>query len=260
MNDFTEITYGLNLIRKAFSGSIGEKFRDVVDGIFPETINDAQELLSVWESDWEMETYIACLSVHEPSEDKNGRLSMWRAYGDVALVVNSKPFITEGGQNGLFSLPVSYWTADEYEERLAKTVDAIHENRAFLKSLGKDRLAHAIYGMSLLVAMGTKHPGFSEEQEWRIIHRPFESPKNVLRKKTVVLEGVAQEIYALPLEHIPGEGLFHADIPSLIDRIIIGPTDHAYINVRAFSGILDGLGVENANDKIVASDIPLRSN
>ena len=82
MNDFSEISYGLELIQAVFSGHEGKRFRDAVEDIFRGTVEKADKLLSGWESDWRLETYIACVSLHDPSEDKRGRLSMWRAYGD----------------------------------------------------------------------------------------------------------------------------------------------------------------------------------
>ncbi len=47
MNDFSEISYGLGLIRAIFSGPEGERFRNAVEGIFPGTIEKAEKLLSV---------------------------------------------------------------------------------------------------------------------------------------------------------------------------------------------------------------------
>lgn len=76
MNDFSEISYGIELIRSVMSGPEGERFRDAVESIFEGTIQKADELLAGWERDWRLETFIACVSRHKKSEDMRGRLSM----------------------------------------------------------------------------------------------------------------------------------------------------------------------------------------
>lgn len=76
MNDFSEINYGLSLVKSVFSGPEGDRFRNAVEDIFPGAIKKADELFSVWEHDLRLETYIACVSLHGVTEDKQGRLSM----------------------------------------------------------------------------------------------------------------------------------------------------------------------------------------
>jgi hypothetical protein len=57
----------------------------------------------------------------------------------------------------------------------------------------------------------------------------------------------------------PENGLLGADIPSLIDRIIIGPTAYPYVSYQAFAAVLQGLGVQDAGERVIVSDIPLRT-
>jgi hypothetical protein len=80
-----------------------------------------------------------------------------------------------------------------------------------------------------------------------------------MEKRVEVLGGVPQVVYALPLRDDPDNGLFGADIPSLLDRIIVGPTNYPYVTMRAFQSVLEDLDVEDFKKKVVASDIPLRS-
>ena len=54
---------------------------------------------------WQFETYISCLSLHEPWEDRIGRLSMWRAYGDVALIINNTPLTAVTDRLGVYLDP-----------------------------------------------------------------------------------------------------------------------------------------------------------
>lgn len=259
MNDYSEISYGLRLIQKTFSGPVGARFRESVNDIFEGTIEKVEKNLSDWESDWELETYIACISLHDQAEDKSGRLSMWRAYGDTAIVVKNTPMIAMTDLLGVYSVPVMYLSGEDYESRVDKITDAILMNRKYLKDLGQDTLVTYIHHMLFHTAIGTKHPGFAEEKEWRLYYRPNERLSSAMIPQTVVVSGVPQIVYALPLRNAPEKGLHGADIPSLLDRIIIGPTEHPYVSVRAFKAILEKLGVQDIDGKVVASDIPLRS-
>lgn len=259
MNDFSEISYGLKLIRSVFSGPEGERFRDAVDNIFPSTMQKAVELMSGWESDWRFETYIACVSIHDPKEDKRGRLSMWRAYGDTALVVNNTPMTAVTDLLAVFSIPVLYLSEDELTGYLSKITDSIQKNRGYLKSLGQDTLVGYIHQMLLRFAIAIKHPGFEEEKEWRLYYRPSERKSPGMIKETVVLNGVPQNVYKLRLADDPQNGLHGADIPSLLDRIIIGPNEFPYVSYKAFVDILEELEVTDAANKVVLSDIPLRA-
>ena len=258
MNDFSEISYGLELIRTVFSGSEGKRFRDAVESVFPGTIQQAEELLSSWASDWQFETYIACVSIHNPNEDNSGRLSMWRAYGNVALVINNTPMTAITDQLGVFSIPVLYLSNKELNALLSQITDAILKNSIYLQEKGQKELVAYIHNMLFRFAIATKHPGFKEEKEWRLYYRPSESNSPCMTAETVVLSGVPQKIYKLRLAHEPQNGLFHADIPSLLNRVIIGPTEFPYISYKAFVDVLSDLSVENSGKKVIISDIPLR--
>ncbi|WP_170367994.1 DUF2971 domain-containing protein [Ruegeria arenilitoris] len=258
MNDFSEISYGLQLIRSVFSGLEGNRFREAVEDIFPGTIEKSDKLLSGWEQDWQLETYIACVSLHNPEEDRRGRLSMWRAYGDTALVFKNTPMAAVTDLLAVYSIPVLYLSVEGLTGHLAKITDAILINRKYLQSLGQETLVAYIHNMLFRFAIATKHPGFEEEQEWRLFYRPTERTSPEMTEETVVLGGVPQKVYKLRLANEPDNGLHGADIPSLLDRIIIGPTQYPYVSYSAFVGVLEELGVPDAHEKVVLSDIPLR--
>ncbi len=266
MNDFSEITYGLSLVEETIYGEVGIEFRAAIDEIASGTISTVEEIINQQADDWKLETYFACISHHLKTENEAGRLSMWRAYGDTAIVINNGPLLASTDLLGVFSTPVIYQSREKYESQLIEVTASIRENREFLKSLGKDNLVLSIYCMCFFTAIASKHPGFSEEREWRIFYRPndkllgtaIKPGASLIKAETVVRNGIPQKIYKLPLKSIPEAGLHNADIPTLLDRIIIGPTRHPYVTVKAFEDILEKLGVQNIGDKIVVSDIPLR--
>jgi hypothetical protein len=259
MNDYSEISYGLDLIRTVFNGDEGKRFREAIEDIFPGTMQKAEELHLGWARDWLLETYIACVSVHSPEEDRRGRLSMWRAYGNTALVVNNRPMIAVTDLLAVYSMPVLYLSLDELTGHLAKITNAVLIDRKYLQELGQETLVVYVHNMLFRFAIATKHPGFEEEREWRLYYRPTEAVSPGMTEEIVVLNGIPQKVFKLGLEDAPEKGLHGADIPSLIDRIIIGPTAYPYVSHQAFTGVLKGLGVQDAGAKVIVSDIPLRT-
>lgn len=259
MNDYSEISYGLDLIRSVFSGDEGARFRESIEDIFPGTIEKVEALLSGWERDWQLETYIACVSVHSPDEDRRGRLSMWRAYGNTALVVNNTPMTAVTDKLAVYSMPVLYLSVDELTGHLAKITNAVLIERKYLQGLGQETLVAYVHEMLFRFAIATKHPGFKEEKEWRLYYRPTQAVSPGMTPEVVVLGGIPQTVYKLRLANDPESGLHGADIPSLIDRIIIGPTAYPWVSYSAFNEVLASLGVVDAFSKVIVSDIPLRT-
>lgn len=259
MNDYSEISYGLNLIRRVFSGNKGERFKTAVDVIFPATIEQVGNLLNTWESDWRFETYLACVSIHEPFEDAFGRLSMWRAYGDTALVVNSKPMASVTDELGVFSFPVNYFSEDDFRQHLDEITDQILINRFYLQDLGQKSLITLIHRMLFRIAISTKHPGFAEEREWRLCYRPNEQKSQMMSADVCTLGGVPQRVFKLNLAAEAYRDQFETDMPNLLEKLIIGPASFPYMRHQAFTEALTKRGLKDAAKKVVISSIPLRN-
>jgi len=259
MNDYSEISYGLDLMRKVFSGEAGVQFKKAIEEIHTGTINDVDQLITAWERDWRLETYIACISTHCREEDENGRLSMWRAYGNTALVIKNTPMVAITDKLNVHSIPVLYMNEKDLFKYISIVTKAIIANISYLRGLGKNTLIGYLHHMLLRFAIGTKHPGFAEEKEWRLFYRPTEKLSPAMEEEIVVLDGVPQKIYKLPLAHEPEKGLYGADISSLLDRIIIGPTEFPYVSYQAFSSVLATAKVKDAPHKVFISEIPLRT-
>ena len=260
MNDRTEISYGLNLIKKVLSGPDGDKFWEAIYKVFnsEDVILDATKVLDEWEFDWRFETYLFCGSLHDQSENKTGRLSMWRAYGDIALVFAEHQSSMGLDKLGVSSILVSYINEDELVNRLRRVTYGIQKHCERLNLLGKEKLTVCVWFMILLYAIGTKHPGFSEEKEVRLYFRPNEIPEKIMERRQVVINEIPQEIWVFPLVNRPEIGFDHFDLPSILDRIIIGPTPYPYVSMKTFRTELNEAGVNNLEKRVVLSDIPLR--
>ena len=259
MNDFSEIAYGLTLITTAFAGEAGVRFKTAVEAVHPGAMNQVDELLSSWNNDWRFETYLACVSLHRGTEDRSGRLSMWRAYGDTALVIHNTPMMAITDRLGVYSAPVIYQDATEFSKRLDRIAGAVEQHTDHLRGLGQDVVVGYVHGMLQATAIASKHPGFSEEEEWRIFFRPSENESPAIARTVEVVGGVPQVVYKLALRDDPEKGLHGASIPSLLDRIIVGPTEYPVTTAQAFMITLDEAGVQDPGKKVIVSDIPLRA-
>lgn len=264
MNDFMEVEHGYEMLRSFFSDTTRKTtFCSALNGCSPNIAEESVGLFDSWWPQIRSDTYITCISEHDDDEDTNGRLSMWRAYRQgslgVALVFKSDPFMLRSDALKAYSSPVSYLGEQAFHRELFRVVANINAHCAFLVSVPRQLLLGYIFNMLLFGVTCSKHPGFHEEREWRIIHVPSYSPSTVLEKSIEVVAGVPQPVFKIPLEDIPEEGLVGIEIPRLLDRIIVGPSQFPFAVYQAFVHELAKAGVVDASSRITISNIPLRT-
>jgi len=261
MNDFSEVDFGIRCLSAFFNGTSANAFWEIVARLTDGTGQGVKDLFNGWVPDLTTQTYVTCVSEHGPEDDAYGRLSMWRAYGKntgVALVVNPDVMLSETDALHTYTYPVWYGTEREAQDMFKEVVDGIVANESKLKSMtAQEATAHAFH-MFHSFALCLKHRGFEEEREWRIIHRPKMQPSERVTPRTVSIGGVPQRIYEVPLADVPQEGLVGLSIPSLINRVIVGPTEYPVALWHAFVELLREAGVENPESKVFTSNIPLR--
>ena len=261
MDDFTEVQYGLECLAAAYNGEVGKRFKAVLDSIFAGLSNEIEKLFNGWQPHFEFDTYILCVSEHVDEEDTFGRLSMWRAYGSatgVALVLNNAPFLSPSEALKAYSSPVAYLTKKGIEKELEKIAGALEKDSDFVRVNGRQTAINYVFNAFRFAALCTKHPGFREEREWRVVYTPEFDKSDRLIKDIQVIEGVPQPIYKLPLSNILEEGLVGVEISEIIDRIIIGPTQYPGAVREAFENLLAEAGVDEPASRVLVSDIPLR--
>ena len=261
MNDFLEIEYGLSRLAETYKSDVGEEFKSLIDNMFPGVCDDIVSLFDSWQPSFRLETYLTCISEHLEQEDLTGRLSMWRAYGgnnSVALVMNNGPFLKPSDAIKAYTSPVHYSSGPQFKAQFKQFVNGVSQNRDFVASLGRQYIFNSIFEVFRFAALCTKHPGFHEEKEWRVLYSPNLHQSDKLIADIQEIGGVPQRIYKIPLKNHPDEGFTGAELDELISRIIIGPTEYPYAMKEAFVGLLDKSGVTNPRSKVFVSDIPLR--
>jgi hypothetical protein len=166
------------------------------------------------------------------------------------------PFASEGLH--LTLLPAEYTDYDEVEARLEKAIRDVSANLAFLQSFPRDRLKQVIFAFLTSVAVCSKHVGYGEEREWRVIYLPNYWPSNVVKPSTQTIGGIPQIVYEVPLKEDPVNDVVGVGIPALVERIIIGPSMYPLPMWMAFVDALKKAGVPDADKRVFRSDIPIR--
>jgi hypothetical protein len=270
MVDFREVEHGFELLSKWFhTGDNRARFVAAFDVVHP---GAALEAMKKFDEMWQRadfgvrgQTYIASVSVHDPSEDNHGRLSMWRAFGAdaaarVALVFKVPPLSGAAEFLQCIFSPVAYLNEERAHQILEEVIVNVGREQEFLRTVPYERVVNNIYFMFALAAICVKHEGFKEEQEWRIIYLPgFYPPPNppLVEREIVTIGGVPQPIYKFPLDANVAQEIASLDIAAMFDRLIIGPARLPFVMHQAFRETLQNAGI--ADPRVIASTIPIRS-
>jgi hypothetical protein len=144
LSDFSEVQHGFDILQKFFAiKEKKESFTDALDDCIPGV---ASEAITAFNNSWKdirFNSYIACLSEHQDSEDSNGRLSMWRAFGGTAtrigIVLNIPYTLSTLPLNIIFS-SVAYFSESAAHEDMEEVIRNVRANREYLRLIGRDAL------------------------------------------------------------------------------------------------------------------------
>jgi len=265
MNDFSEVEYGHERIREAISEkSVGGRLDFLLNQVGNSLYDEVLGRIDSFYEDRAAQTYMVSISEHgdaEREEDEYGRLSMWRAYGgnpNVAFVFNNDPFLNETNALNAFTSPVLYAGREKFLREFSRMVDSFEQNIELAKQIGVVGVRKLIFNLMHFTALSTKHPGFAEEREWRVLYSPTVWKSDKIVSSIEVIGGVPQVIHKIPLQNYPEQGHINSELHELLYEIIIGPTDNPEPIREAIVQKLDEAGVPDAAMKVRASNIPLR--
>lgn len=270
MNDFMEVEHGFQLMQRSFAPPVDTESEkglravtSALDTIFPDLSQECVNLFDGWLFQLRNKTYVTCLSEHDQSESDYGRLSMWRAYTanqvGVGLVINPLPLYGLSDTFGAFSSPVHYFGDAEIRDAFLEISSNITANKEFLQSKGREEIRGLFFMLLRATTMCTKHPGFIEEKEWRIMHTEGLDEPGALQLDVECINGIPQPVYKIPLADHPESGMTGIAIPDLLEHVIIGPTQFPIPVWDAFVIELKKAGVKDADKKVSYSNIPLRT-
>ncbi|WP_161784916.1 DUF2971 domain-containing protein [Hoeflea sp. BAL378] len=263
MNDIGEVRYGIQAVDAFISETSDRQLLvSTIDGIHAGLGAQIVPLWQMMRANISTSVYISCFSEHLPGKEDFGRLSMWRAYcckpDGVALVLNTEPFRLESNALNAYSSPVFYGTVGQFHAKFREVLANITANADMLRTLHPQMLLNYVIMAILFGAVCLKHPGFSEEKEWRIIHMSMMKMPTLLRRREVNIRGKDETIFEIPLKDVPEQGLVGIEINDLLHQIVIGPSNRTEEIRAALIDALTTKGVENPAYRIVASEIPLR--
>ncbi len=266
MADYREVMHGHDMLIACFNSGSRDKFRAALDECRKGVADEAINLFDANWNDVLFNTFLTCVSEHdEKKEDQCGRLSMWRAFSPnttrVALIV-SIPRDTQAARKLCLTFaPVAYFSQAKMQEQLDEVIANINAERKYLSEISTDLLKGLIFTTLLASHVGVKHEGFHEEREWRATYGPLRWQSEIMVRLMSIRapSGVPQRIYQIPLDVSVDADLAELDFARVFHRLIIGPSPYGIAMEDAFIRELQRAGVKNAGERIVRSDIPIRS-
>lgn len=174
----------------------------------------------------------------------------------VALIVKSDVFLAPA-QLGAYAVPAGYFREADVERYLSQIADNIAGEQDQLRSLNRELVGGHIFNFLRLLMVSAKHVGFREEREWRVFYCPDLEPSPHIGTEIHPVRGVEQTIHTIPLKNIP-EIEFEAEIPAVLDRVIVGPSPNPEATKADLVRALADAGVVNPEQKVCISEIILR--
>lgn len=264
MNDLDEMRFGLTRGKAFFDQTDLEKACGLDSAAAVQLRSDFGHYYEEYESKHALNVYILCLSKHAP-DNTDGILSMWRAYANngsgAAVVFDTNalgPLIMD---SPLILTPVRYASNVERVQWLERKVadwcaivaqGNIPQNMLYIA-------AYWLFNVILAFALSSKHIGFDEEHEWRLIYMPDRDEKKLLADKfhyTVGARGVEPK---LKLKIAPLDGAIpQFTFSDILHSILLGPSISSPLASASVVRMLEKLDKEHLAPKVRSSTIPLR--
>lgn len=207
--------------------------------------------------------YLFCLSRHE-REEVDGRLSMWRGYGasgDGVAIVFDTSRADERDDLPLILAPVHYASHDERRKWINNLAEQFTDILRDQKVAGRHEYIQAVYWLFQrlkMFALFTKHSGFAEEKEWRLVYFPDRDERKDLHQLRHFItngRGVEPKLRVPLGKETTVVGIALDDI---IHSIILGPSHSTALAERSVKRMLELIGKEHLVEKTRASAIPFR--
>nr|VFJ45626.1 MAG: Protein of unknown function (DUF2971) [Candidatus Kentron sp. FM]VFJ65105.1 MAG: Protein of unknown function (DUF2971) [Candidatus Kentron sp. FM]VFK11972.1 MAG: Protein of unknown function (DUF2971) [Candidatus Kentron sp. FM] len=264
MNDLEEVKFGVSqgvdivLRSKEISDACGATPRARIFNRY------FDQYFKTFENEQAFDTYVFCLSEHD-KDDHDGMLSMWRGYGasgnGAAVIFDTGRLeVIEGSP--LIVGKVHYGSGEEriasFKDILSKFVEIFSETE-----IPDDKLylpAYRLFERIKVFALFSKHHGFKEEREWRVVYMREQDRDKKLDSMfdyTIGSRGIEPKLKfkVAPIASVTSDDL---SLEKIIERIILGPSLSSPMAKTAVLRMLDRLGKSELKEKVHASMIPFR--
>jgi hypothetical protein len=263
MNDYEELRFGMLEGANFFKNK--EKLKDVCETKenYTKLINYFDELFNEFDSKYILDTYVLCFTQHV---DDDGSLSMWRGYGDngngAAIVFDANKIISD--KHKIIVLDKVHYASREERfswinnklNSIAEILDSstITDNLLFLTAY------HWIERLKIF-SLFTKHYGFFDEREWRLVYLRERDPENLYQDMFGYFVGNKGVEPKLKIKLHELSNILEKDLSlvNIVNRIILGPTISSVMAKNSVCRMLKMAGTDIPNEKIISSTIPFRN-
>jgi hypothetical protein len=265
MNDLEEVRFGFIHGVRALKESSAIKDALKTDARYASFVTALDHYVNYYEREHLLDTYVFCLSEQAP-EDRDGLLSMWRGYGGngkgAALVFDTSK-LTYLETSPLIVAPVQYGSSEErykWCERTASIIAGVLAQNHFPDDQVHVATAAAVERIKLF-ALFSKHHGFKEENEWRVVYMSDRDTDRRLKPLLHYLNGPRGIEPKLRYKIEPVEGVTALDLSleRLLLAILLGPSTSSPLALRSVARMLEVIGKPELKDRLFASSIPFRA-
>lgn len=264
MNDLEELQYGINVGVSLFlkSAAIREACgRPERYDLLRASFQQAYDVLNLRDA---FDIYALCFSEHDV-DDSDGLLSMWRGYGGngkgIAIVfdTSSIPFV----ETSPFIINrVQYDTSVRRERWINTKLDEFAEilNRAQIRDDFLFVAANTLFERIKIFSLFTKHIGFREEREWRLVYlkeRDRDGRLFSMLDYFISQRGIEPKMKFKigPVDGVTGDPL---NLSMLVNRLVVGPSASSAMEIHALRRMLERVGKPEMLDRLVRSSTPFR--
>ena len=246
MNDYSEVTYGTNLLVAAYKDEeIYRLTNDILSAFGNDTIGVFEEAFNNLTLNLRYNTYAICFSEMRAVASRVGQLSMWRGYGGsngVALLFDPKHLKDDDTSLSAVLLRMLYLDEAGFTEKLREMIRSAYLNKHKLLSLQREQVLHFFLLNFALLVLQVKHPAFSEENEWRLlVNTELFGDKNLLRE-VACIAGAPQKIFKVPMT------TEETQLQQLLHSVLVGPSPVA-------PSISEALGLLLADEEMEGVEI-----
>lgn len=262
MNDVDELRYGMNLglhavrshavLREACPPAHYNALLDAFDGMY-----------TAFDDDSAFDVYVFSCSEHDDAIGDDGLLSMWRGYGGdgngVAIVFDLAPLITD--DSPLLVRQVQYLSYEQSEAWMDRKLQGFAQalQRAGGAVEDMPSAAAALFERIKLFALFTKHRGFHEEREWRLVYLRENDRQGLLTQQlhyAIGPRGIEPRLrFTTDAIGGPGHG---PSLQEMVRRIILGPVLATPLALRSVERMLEIYQPAWA-ERVARSSTPYRS-
>jgi len=264
MNDHEELRFGVNEGAAALLVHSGLKQACGSDERHQMLVRHFTDFYRELSDTHAFDIYVLCFSEHE-KDDNDGRLSMWRGYGGngggAAVVFDSAAFKFQNGSPLIVANVTYLSTADRrtwIQAKLDMFADLLVKHQVPTTDL--HIVAKALLERFTIFALFTKHKGFEEEREWRIVYRLVRDSSHLLDGMLGYFVGPRGLEPKLKFKVRPIEGLTNEDMSlnTLVERIILGPTVSNPLSLAATQRMLHHCSKADLVPKLITFTTPYR--